>query len=195
MAKRECPVGWLLTPSSTDGEYVPFFIKVRDCDIVWNKNTLPNDIITFINQKINSDVNTYYPMTEFKCIVGMWNVTLYQDFSYKATARLPIQQYVKSNTTNKITMEVNLPFRTNNDKTLSFNSNISAYNIDMVGSNTNIIVNEVSSDQVDSLNIELYSGLYPFSDNVINLTEYKNDCVVITVNGVVGDDHVVNSHT
>ena len=43
MINRECLKGWILAPSPTDGENVPFFVYVRDKDIIWDADMICSD--------------------------------------------------------------------------------------------------------------------------------------------------------
>ena len=66
MADRKCPKGWILTPSETDGEYVPFFVNVRDKDIHWDENNLDQTLKNIVESSKSDDIQLQYPMYQFK---------------------------------------------------------------------------------------------------------------------------------
>ena len=100
MKNRECLKGWMVAPSPTDGEYVPFFIYVRDKDIIWDPETITNNFSNYLKEKADN-VELHYPMNEWKFQMEGWTVVVHQDGSYHGYKKINIQdvsEYVSHNT-------------------------------------------------------------------------------------------------
>lgn len=89
-----CKKGFLLAMTD-EGEYVPFFVQVRDKDIVPSTDgsfpfgiKLHNSVVYDNIKKISSSIGKAFIEFTFE----KWRVKLYSDYSYEAKIRIPINE-------------------------------------------------------------------------------------------------------
>lgn len=84
-----CKKGFILTPSPSDEEVmVPFFVQVRDKDIIWSENDFPKEIYNIAMS--GYDPSNVTPVKALKFIQDGWNITFNQDFTYVAYKKISI---------------------------------------------------------------------------------------------------------
>ena len=181
MADRECSRGWILSPSKTDGEYVPFFVLVRDKDIIWDEDHLPEKLRNLT--EAGTDVILDIPMYQWRCKIGNWDVTLNQDGTYRATQYMNVQDNGSFIDSNTILLHLNLPFETNNDSKLFVNTLSCATVTDIKTAHTNMV--KPTDDYFQSLDIELLNYMTVFYSDFETNSYYRNQFMVVTVEGSV----------
>lgn len=89
MPKYLCNKGFLLTPSPSDEDVmVPFFVQVRDKDIIWSEDDFPKEIYNIAMGGDNP--STVTPVKALKFIQDGWNITFNQDYTYTAYKQISI---------------------------------------------------------------------------------------------------------
>ena len=92
----ECKKGWIITLDK-NGNYVPFFIKVREKDILWtNSNTSMNDIKLSLVRDLNKgDYKTTYvesdivnPSQILVMKIDGWVYKIKPDYTFEANKTL-----------------------------------------------------------------------------------------------------------
>lgn len=129
----ECKKGWIITLDK-NGNYVPFFIKVREKDILWtNSNTSMDDIKLGLIRDLNKgEYKTAYvessiinPSQILVMKVDGWTYKIKPDYTFEANKNLleipytswnPIYKSVskgnnKENYLVKLTYDIKLPFK------------------------------------------------------------------------------------
>lgn len=185
---HQCKRGFIITQDN-DGNYVPFFIKVRDDDIVW-KNSDNNQ--TFKNLK--GTLKTYgyefsselqNPSPELHIVCDKWNFYIREDYSFRATyAAIPdksnyIADYISpdKSTLSGAHIYINIPIPTLQD--IIVIGNISPSIGSSIISYTPFRKRSYHpSDSFDYINISLSSSFQP---NVI--AEYNNKIISDLLNG------------
>jgi hypothetical protein len=137
----ECKRGWLINMND-DGSYLPFFVKVREEDLVW-KNDLNSDIF----KTIISDMKTYgfeftsdlqTPSPELHITCGNWHYYVKGDYSFRARyVSTPdksdyIAEYTTFDNVKKLTgayMNITIPFPVSDDVMLIGNMSPSGSSI------------------------------------------------------------------
>jgi hypothetical protein len=187
--KRECQVGWMVAPSPTDGEYVPFFVKVRDKDIIWDENTITRNFASYLS-KYASDVTLHYPMNEWKCTIDGWVVTVYQDGTYHARKKVNIQKNARSITDfRKIYLPVKLPLTTFNDDKLGVSITSAVTANDLLTSFTNFRLSD--DKKIDNIEVELTAMGNSYYDDFFNNVIYANQYLFIIVEGTIALDQLI----
>lgn len=180
---RECLKGWILAPSPTDGTNVPFFINVRDKDIIWDEKNLPADIKTLSELGDNRKLYFLGSYWKFDCLG--WNVELSVDGTYKAKKKVNIGEVFDNVNTNSnnITATLQLPFSTINDNDFT----ISITNVSdelRIKSATNGMKN-VTNSIFNSIQIYLYNAQYPFAANFKLNNLYTDSFLYVNIEGNV----------
>ena len=183
MTNRECLVGWVLAPSPTDGTNVPFFIQVRDKDIVWDEKTLPQDLKQL--SEIGDSKEVYFTGAYWKIDYRGWRIKLNIDGTYNAKKKINIGESFDDITTNSasIVATIALPFRTLNDGDFF----ISMTNISddlRIKSATNGI-KEIRDEAFESIQIYLQNTQYFFSSNFKLNSLYTDSYMYINIDGKI----------
>jgi hypothetical protein len=179
MADRICQRGWLVSPSPTDGKYVPFFVRVRDKDINWDSENIPEAMREIASYGSNIDLQ--YPMYQYIFDVNDWSVKLSQNYSYEATKKLDIKNLGEFVSQYMINVNTDLPFITQNDSDFSVQATLNGSNTDVICSTVNI--KPSIEETVDSLTVQLINRLTQFSSSFTNEEEYDNQFIYVTVRG------------
>lgn len=88
MSTYNCKKGWLVYLDE-NGEYVPFFMHVREKDIIWDSDSsFMNELIKKSPQFKGMDVNVIFP--KIKCDKNGWEYVINSDFSFKARKKVHI---------------------------------------------------------------------------------------------------------
>ena len=190
MADMICKKGFLLTPEEESGDYVPFFIQVRNKDIIWDDELLPIDLRDIVAHGEN--IESFDVLHCWKFTYNNWYVTLYEDGRYTASRSMLLQLELPTNTfsngpTNKLEYNIKLPFTTkckyNSD---GFNVNLTmSGKSNIVMSSTYGVVHKTSSDEtINSIGIYIMNPSIPFTNDIVMDSEFT-DTMYITVNGQI----------
>lgn len=180
---RVCLTGWLLSPSPTDGTNVPFFVNVRDKDIVWDERNLPISLKELSDLGENKKI--FYTGSYWKYDYNDWSIELKVDGTYRAKKKINIGESFDDISSNSTTINSNLrlPFNTINDNDFS----VSITNISddtRIKSSINGIKN-ITTDAFDSIDVYLNNNQYLFSANFKSNSLYTDSFLFINVEGKV----------
>ena len=178
MAERECLKGWIMSPSPTDGKYVPFFVNVRDKDIVWDTDNVSSVLQSIADE--GDDVEVFYPSCQWKFKMLGWIVTLNQDFTYTAMRKISVGAAFTQEDTNSIRSNVYLPFETLNDENFIVQCTKMARSNDIINSSLSVLpeinndtrVIEICMDNKDDVFIDFDTS-----------GDYNDSYICITVTG------------
>ena len=176
MAEHICRKGWIMAPSPEDGEHVPFFVQVRDKDIVWDEETLPkllNDL-----SLLGSEREIFYPVYQWKIKINGWVVTLNQDATYTAIKKVKVTDNFTS-LSDGVDLYANLilPFETYNDDNFSVQATKMSNDNDVISANLSVGYDWLTKVSMITVSLKNQSGM--------KLGEYTNSAVSITVTGKV----------
>lgn len=117
METFKCGKGFVATPSEDGSDtLVPFFIQVRDKDIIWSIDDFPKELVNLYCT--NNDPIVTAPVKEIKINHKGWNVTLSQEYDYTATKSISIGDSGIFELSEDMTMletKIELPFNTKYD--------------------------------------------------------------------------------
>ena len=183
MSDRECLKGWILAPSPTDGENVPFFVKVRDKDIVWGTTNVPEELKELLAR--GEDNFVVVPSSYWKLKVKGWNVELHADGSYVAKKKINIGENFVSNeiTSGMLYHNLELPFETIVDDEL-FITNTIKTNMPNVGQSF-VIHGEIEEESFNKMNLYLVNATYNFPTNFKETHIFDKSYVYIKIEGKV----------
>ena len=179
--ERECLKGWVLAPSPTDGQNVPFFIYVRDKDIIYDARNVSNQLNNLYLKGENGDI--LYPVTDWKFDMNGWRVSLTQDGVYEAKRKIDVSEVFTFKDFPSISLlgyTAQLPFETKDDDEFHVQLTLSTNIASFASSSLTFQVNE-NKDIIDSINIDLVNTFYGFED----VKRYKGSYVYVTVSGKV----------
>ena len=201
MANKACKKGFILTMNE-EGDYLPFFLKVRDKDIIWDPSNLPSNLRTAA--EAGDETIMSYPLTKWVYKTDTWNVSLFSDGTYEATSVLAIADFTFPSSTsgsssedkvqNKITKEITLPFTTDIESLNGFfvgltiqsdNDIISASTVGyrpFANASSSSIYGETTY-YGNKLTVYLYNGVTPFNDVNKWSTSFNNDKIKVFVRG------------
>lgn len=169
--KRKCLKGWILTPSPTDGESVPFFVQVRSKDIHWTPANLPS---TYLNLYNVSDTKKHTIRTDvWTFTTNNWNIELYNDLGVRANYKLNIKSMTRQSA-NKLSAYVSLPL-VMDTSTITVQCTVQAHG-DCEASA--IVSYELMSN---GLNVTLTNYNVPFDESNANVS--SNSAVDIAIQG------------
>lgn len=180
--KRRCGKGWLVAPSKTDGEYVPFFMYVRDKDIIWDEENLPELLKKAAREGENSSLQ--YPMYQWTFDVDSWSVKLHQDGSYEATKKIDIHKYGKFMAYARIDVDFSLPFKTMNDDEFNVQITKNCHGTDMIHAVVNINPFE-SEESNDQMSVSLLADGFYFNKDFDTNIQYDNQYLFVRVAGFI----------
>lgn len=181
MADRECLKGWILAPSPTDGENVPFFVKVRDKDIVWDIDNFPEELKDLLTQ--GEDNFVVVPSSYWKLKVKGWNVELHADGSYVAKKKINIGENFISNeiASSFIYYNLELPFDTLVDDELFITNTIKT---DMPNIGQSFVVHkEIEDESFTNINLNIINATYNFPTNFRETHIFDKSYVYIKIEG------------
>lgn len=182
MANHKCQKGWILTPSPTDGEYVPFFVQVREQDVVYDEDNLPDELKNIYNSGNNKKflTNNKYWKFDYK----NWNIKLKSDGSYEATKKISIGEEFETPVTSNInilSVNLELPFETKNDNEFTVQFTISSTNIRIGTSVSSISI--IEDDEFDTLQCYLQNAVYSYNSDFKVTHVYDDSCLYIKISG------------
>ena len=181
MADKVCSTGWILTHDPVHGNYVPFFVKVRDKDIVWDVENMPKDL-SRLTASAESSITYNYPAYEWIYKKAGWRINLKSDYTYEATKNIPIKENATLANVNEMKVRVNLPINMKNDDTVFVDIMKKCTNRTIIGSTTNL---EIPNEKTLSyLNIGLFSS-GGFNSNFSTSSDYDNQFLQVRVRGEV----------
>lgn len=181
MAKRECLTGWILAPSPTDGVNVPFFVHVRDKDIVWDEKHLPQELKHI--SEIGEMRHVNFTGANWKFSYRGWRIQLNTDGTYSAKKKINVGETFDDITSNSssITATLKLPFVTLNDD--EFSISLTNVSDDMrIKSATNGI-KEIRDEAFEYIQIYLNNTQYLFSSNFKLSNLYTDSYMYIKIEG------------
>ena len=181
MAERECLKGWIMAPSPTDGKDVPFFVYVREKDIVWDSDEKAIEMEKVASN--GSNVQTCYPSRQIKFEKDKWVITLNQDLSYTATRKVSIYREFNTEDTNSIRGIVNLPLDTLNDNNFTVQCTKMSDVMEVITSNISVL------PETDSIVSNIEITIDNNSDDVFvdfdTNERFSNSFICVTVTGKV----------
>lgn len=179
MADKVCSSGWILSHDPVHGNYVPFFVKVRDKDIVWDSDNLPVDFQR-LTASAESNISYNYPAYEVIYKKSGWRIVLKSDYTYEATKDIPIKTNSTLVSVNELKVKVELPIRTKNTDTLFVDVMKKCTNRVIIGATTNLVVG--TADPLTELHISLNSN-GGFNSNFATSPDYDNQLLQVKVRG------------
>ena len=177
--KRICGKGFLVSQSKTDGKYVPFFIKVRDKDIIYKESNLIDAIEARSASRTGSNVDVLYPAVQWMFDKDNFKIAMNRDASFTGYARLSIKDLIKSSSNTKLKLQINLPFTV---KSESFNIQITANSNKDEIAGSSISINSIGAGSLDNVNVTMTNNINFFS-NTSN--DYINDYIFVNIYGVL----------
>lgn len=181
MADKVCSSGWILSHDAVHGNYVPFFVKVRDKDIVWDPDNMPRDL-NALTASSEVTVQYNYPSYEWIYKKDGWRINLKSDYTYEATKNIPIKTNSTLLNVNELQVKVTLPIRTKNNDIVFVDLLKKCTNRTIIGSTTNLVI--PNTDNLDFININLFSS-GGFNSGFATSTEYDDQFLQIKVRGEV----------
>ena len=179
MADKVCSSGWILTHDPVHGNYVPFFVKVRDKDIVWDPDNMPKDL-SRLTAAAESNITYNYPAFEWIYKKSGWRINLRSDYTYEATKDIPIKGNSTLVNVNELKVKIDLPIKTKNTDTLFVDVMKKCTNRVIIGATTNLIVG--TTDVLTEVHISLNST-GGFSSNFATSPDYDNQFLQVKVRG------------
>lgn len=90
MSNVTCKKGFILS-NNGDGDYTPFFVQVREKDIIWDERLYKNDLVDIANTGSNKQ---FYPtMAYWKFDKDDWKITLRGDGYFTASKKLTLNDF------------------------------------------------------------------------------------------------------
>lgn len=180
---RECLKGWLLAPSPTDKEYVPYFIYVRDKDIIWDEKNLPEDLKRLSDLAESKEiifVNSYWNFS-----YKDWRIKLYTDGRYEAKKRISIGEKFDNITEShsQIKGSIDLPFSTLYDD--EFMITITTSSSDTTIKTALSGFYQINDEIIDKVTLYLENPVYIFSSNFKSSHKYDDSYLFIKIEGNV----------
>ena len=175
MAGRECLKGWILTPSPTDGSDVPFFVNVREEEIVWKKPSISEKIMEGL-----VDVEVCNPVPEIRCKKDNWNITLREDGSCVINTKISIGRYFQEDDSNSLRSIVKLPFKLMNNENFTFQCSKLADKIEIISSTISVLPEQ--DREIDELEFIIYNNNEVFNSFNSSAT-YNENFICVSVSG------------
>ena len=180
---RICRKGFILAPSPTDGELVPFFLQVRENDIIWNEASAPELINDDYQMSLEKSYSRMDECWTYKS--GDWIVDYHANGIATLSTRLYINRDFGFINQNTLQAYLLLPVPLKDDARLLMDSTI--FSSTNAIRSSNITLNPVNTAEkvVQQCELTLYNFTTLFSPSFRNDEEsYIN--IRITGNGTRG---------
>lgn len=178
--KRKCNRGFIVVPSETDGKLVPYFIKVRDKDIIWDEDHIQEPNLINIS-KHGEDRDLQYPVIRWSFTKDGWDIELYSNGQIKMRKCVDISSRLEFVSEYELNSTITLPINIiDNDKI-----NVQVTNNGSNKSIASAIVNAKSVEaagRVDTVKVELFNTFYTFDSNI---RTYDNEKLYVEVSAYV----------
>lgn len=184
MANYLCYKGFLLAPSPTDGTMVPFFVNVRDKDIIWDVSSLPASIQELAEKGKNITVQG--PATEISFTYNGWTLKLRSDFTYTAIRKLSIgyDDFVLDPDDNSdMSIDVQFPFSTKNNNELNVQCTMNGFNDDLATASINVILDNNIGESIKKMTIHLRNLICKFDENFKDMKSYLDSSLYLSISG------------
>ena len=183
MANYECKKGWLLTPDEKSGVNVPFFVYVRDKDIMWSLEELDQKAVkAFMNGSIVE--SRIAPKITTILSKNGWEITAFGDDRYEATKKIKVgstQFKENSSLPYDIFTTLNLPFTTMNDDRLNITCTMKSTSMDLASASFNL--NHSDSESISSVEVHLLNPVFNFDPDREQNSEYNNSTIYVRISG------------
>lgn len=188
MGSYECKKGWVVVPVPDENDndvMMPFFVQVRDSDVHWNENNIPEKIRGLVST-YGTNVSYCNPAPIVSCDVGAWKMQSFENGMVELRSTLPLSSFEWDNADTRNTkIGVNLPFPVHVNDNLSISIEIISDNTDTFN-RSHIVIAPISDLQLSTiwfyLSSDNYSGEtdinpqtgYPYSYyNTINILNHS----------------------
>lgn len=189
------PSGWLITMQE-DGRYVPFFVKVREKDLVWSE-TIPEEISDAIG--IYNEGTLVNPKSYVISEINGWECKFYGDLTCELKKEIFIDKFFQlTNFDSVLTGTIKLPVKINSkkgffpcvvssclqDELLSANVSVKK---DITikgdsGSDGEIIVTD---EYTETFKLILSNQVYRFHKNFSEMGSYTGSSFYVTIRGIL----------
>lgn len=184
MADYTCKRGWILSPDPETGNNVPFFVYVRDKDIIWTtENSIENGVLDVIK---NGSIVQKYLAPSIQTILSKsgWEITSFGDDRYEATLRINVGETefkFYNNLSYDIFTELDLPFETVNDGRFNVSCVTKSKSLDLNTASFNVEFNDTSS--ITKMKLHLLNPIYNFETEMNKNTEYNTSEIFVRISG------------
>lgn len=167
---RICRKGFILAPSPTDGELVPFFVQVREKDIIWNESDPPK-IISY--DYLTSLEKSYTRMDEcwsFKS--DDWDINYHSSGNIEMSTRVNIRNKFAFINQNMLQCWLGLEFPILDDSNLTLGTTI-VTDSNTIRSSTVSLDTVRDGNIVTQIHLNLCNFTTPFSPTKSNIDDYS----------------------
>ena len=172
-----CPTGFLIK-NNGDGKFVPFFVKVRSQDIIWDpKDKHSGGGGSGSASTGGGNIQKY----------GIWTVNLVSSNYYDGTAQIPINTKrfsVDEDDKSMMSGDVELPFTISDKNSFFVTGSLYARNINLRTASVSFAPNEASGG-ISSVKVTIQSLAYPFERNWAGRSDYTSSRLYIRVSGIM----------
>ena len=188
---RECPKGWILVPSPTDGEYVPYFIQVRNNDFVWDENfEFPGYTLDYIKYNSSSNIKKNFGDSVVSYDIksgyhGNWHARVHKDKYCELTQKLSIGKEGKNLNVlpNKISMMLNIPISIKFDNSFNISFTTDSTSTSIRTGNISFVSGYDSDEYINDGGIQITNYMFPFDANYETNHVYDLDYIYIKITG------------
>lgn len=183
MSNYECQKGWILAPSLNGGDYVPFFINVRDKDIVWDDDNLSPELKRLAN--LGTDKKIIFTDSKWIFEYKNWMIELFNTGKYNAKRKINISEEFDDSTmtSTEIKAIIDLPFETVNDENFTAFITKSSSNIRIKSSMSGI--NNITDDIFTNIEVFLFNQQYNFPTDFKQTNVFDDSYLFINIEGNV----------
>ena len=181
MKEFNCPIGMLITQDES-GDYVPFLVKVRDKEIIWDMDKYTDETVNAINN-IGADIVTINdPLPSYRVLKDGWIIMSYYDGTIEAHKEIKFNDSsVVFNslkpTNDMVSTKIVLPFKVGEFP--SINVTMNAANEEMYLVNQTISVNKTDFGNISGFDIILTKI------DGTQLNNYLSSSVYVSIKGKI----------
>lgn len=170
---RICRKGFILAPSPTDGELVPFFVQVREKDIIWNESD-PPEVIS--GDYLTALEKSYTRMDEcwsFKS--DDWDINYHSSGNIEMSTRVNIRDEFAFINQNMLQYWLGLEFPILDDSNLTLGTTIVTDSNAIRSSTVSLDTINDRDDRniITAIHLNLCNFTTPFSPTKSNIDDYS----------------------
>lgn len=175
-----CSRGWLIDQQE-DGTYLPFFVTVREEDLIWSTD-IPDPGIEGI-LKNSDEYKIITPTSKYRIKRREWVADIYSDGSFDMSRCIPIQDFFMYDEPRNIEASFYFPFYILNDNDKFFQLTVESDLLEIQTAQSSMTDYKNESLYVKGVTISLWNGLYGFHYDFKTNEKYKNSKIHISIHG------------
>ena len=176
--------GWIIAKDGF-GNMLPFFLHVRDKDIVWSDNE--DFIYNKMRNKDISDITEIKPNVSLNFNSGIWNVDVNTDINLctmRTALKFTPDIFTLNNSKDDLSTTLSLPLSLKDNRKLNIQCSIGTNSEDLAFSSANALkIYDNTTRLIHNLEVHVRNNTYKFPVDYYDRNAYKLGSLYISITG------------